>query len=144
MPLWLLGIGVLINIVAPLLRSRNNSLAEVLVSVAATLSISTALMLVGVLIAAKFRGIYFGPVWNTLFKLAAISVAPSGIIALFIPIFDLIPLGFFLAWIGEFILYFSLLGVLFDLDQSDTWYCIFVIFLVRLVVFFALMSIHGR
>jgi hypothetical protein len=45
-----------------------------------------------------------------------------------------------LGWAGEFVLYFALLGALFDLDQGDTWYCVLVIFLVRVAVFFTMVA----
>jgi hypothetical protein len=44
-------------------------------------------------------------------------------------------------WVAEFVLYFALLGVLFELDESDTWYCVCVIFLVRLAAYFLLLAV---
>jgi hypothetical protein len=50
-----------------------------------------------------------------------------------------------LAGLGvQFVLYFALLGALFDLDESDTWYCVWVIFLVRLAVYFVTLWMGGR
>jgi hypothetical protein len=42
---------------------------------------------------------------------------------------------------GQFVLYFALLGALFDLDESDTWYCMMVIFLIRLLVYFIQLGV---
>jgi hypothetical protein len=71
-------------------------------------------------------------------------VAPSAVVRLASPVLDFVPLGSLVGWIGEFVLYFALLGVLFDLDESDTWYCVCVIFLVRLAVYFMLLAVMGR
>jgi hypothetical protein len=53
-------------------------------------------------------------------------------------------LGGLLGLAGNFVLYFALLGALFDLEESDTWYCVWVIFLVRLAVYFAILSVRAR
>src|SRR5207249_2030428 len=82
------------------------------------------------------RAIALGPFWVAVFKLAAVSVAPGATVALLTPALNFIPLGAILGWIGEFALYFALLGVFFDLDESDTWYCVCVIFLLNLGVYF--------
>jgi hypothetical protein len=55
------------------------------------------------------------------------------------PIALFIPFGGIAVLIVNFILYFALLGMFFDLDESDTWYCVSVIFLVNLAVHFAMM-----
>jgi len=94
------------------------------------------LMMVGVFLAAKFRGIQIGSFWTAVLKLAAISVAPSAVGDLLMPIAMLVPLfGGLLVLIVQFILYFALLGALFDLEESDTWWCVWVIFLIYLGVF---------
>ena len=72
-------------------------------------------------------------------RLAAISVAPAAAADLLAPMFALIPLGGLVLLVAQFAVYFALIGALFDLDQNDTWYCVCVIFLVRLAVFFTLM-----
>jgi hypothetical protein len=97
-------------------------------------------MLAGIVLAARWRGIDLGGFWTAAFKLAAVAVAPAAAVTLATPVLRLVPLGGLLGWAGEFVLYFALLGALFDLDQSDTWYCVLVIFLVRLAVFFSLFA----
>jgi hypothetical protein len=139
MPLWLLAGGVVIEVVAALLRQ--GSLDRALIYVAVEILFGTIVMLAGILLAAKFRGIDLGQFWTAVFKLSAISVAPSALGDLASPVLRIIPFGGILGWIGEFILYFALLGALLDLDESDTWYCVFVIFLVRLGVYFSMFWI---
>jgi hypothetical protein len=93
-------------------------------------------MLIGVLIAAKVRGIKLGPLGTAVLKLAAISVAPSAVALLITPIAMIIPFGGFGVLLIQFCLYFALLGLMFDLDQSDTWYCVMIIFLINLGIYF--------
>ena len=137
MPLGLLAAGMLIEIIAAMLRTGN--LGAALGSVAIDLVLGTAAMLGGMLFAAKFRGIELGPSRSVVLKLAAISVAPSAVVELVGPFLRLIPiLGWLLGFVVEFILFFALLGALFDLDESDTWFCVWVIFLVSLVISFSI------
>jgi hypothetical protein len=143
MPLGLLAGGVLVEIIAEMLRTGRPGVA--LGSVAVQLVFGTLAMLGGILLAAKFRGINLGPFWTVVFKLAAISVAPSAAVDLVNPILRLIPiLGGLLGFAVQFILYFALLGALFDLDESDTWFCVWVIFLANLVIYFAIIGIALR
>jgi hypothetical protein len=137
MPLWLLGGGVAVEVVAALIRGP---VPRALFGVGINLILGTAVMLAGIVLAARWRGIDLGGFWTAAFKLAAVAVAPSAAVTLVTPVLRLVPLGGLLGWAGEFVLYFALLGALFDLDQSDTWYCVLVIFLVRLAVFFSLLA----
>jgi hypothetical protein len=101
------------------------------------LILDTALMLVAVLIAGRLRRINFGPLPVAVMKLCAIAIAPDAAGVLLMPLAVLIPiLGGLGVWVVCFCLYFALIGALFDLDQSDTWYCVCVIFLVNLGAFF--------
>jgi hypothetical protein len=143
MPLWLLGGGVVINVVAALFRERGN-LSAALITVGIQMTFGTVLMTLGLLLAAKPRGIALGRLPIALLKIAAISVAPAALVALFSPVLDHIPLGGLVGWLGEFVFYFALLGVFFDLDQSDTWYCVFVIFVIHVAVYFLLMWGLGK
>ena len=140
MPMWLLCGGIVIETAAAFLRRDNTQVA--LAQLGIGLILGTVLMLVGVLIAARVRQIDLGNFWTAAFKLAAIAIAPGAVVTLLSPALDRIPLvGGLIGWAGEFVLYFALLGALFDLDESDTWYCIMVIFLVRLAVFFSLLGV---
>jgi hypothetical protein len=138
-PLWLLIGGVIVNVAAMFLVQGRN-LESALKQVGTQLILGTIVMLIGVLIAVRARGISLGGFWIAVFKLAAISVAPSGVVALASPALNRIFLGGIVGWVIEFILYFALLGVLFDLDESDTWYCVCVIFVVNVGVYFLNMA----
>jgi hypothetical protein len=142
MPIWLLGGGVVIEVVAAFLAQRRMDRA--LIHVGIELCLGTIIMLTGILIAAKARAIDLGKFWVAVFKLAAISVAPAAVLAFFRPMLAFIPFGGIIGWLGEFCLYFALLGALFDLDESDTWYCVIVIFLVQVGVYFVLLWGLGR
>jgi hypothetical protein len=137
MPLWLLGGGIVIEVVAAFIRTRDPRLALTYVGV--NVVVSTVIMLAGMLLAARFRGIDLGRFWIAAFKLAAISIAPGAVVTLFTPLLNAIPFGGLLGWLVTFVLYFALLGALFDLDQEDTWYCVCVIFLIRLAAYFAIL-----
>ncbi len=136
MPLWLLVAGIIIEMGAAYFRSP--TLAAGMMSLAVGVGLGTVLMLAGMLIAVKFRGIELGHFWTAVFKLAAISVAPAAAVDLLTPVLNVIPLGGLLGFVIDFILYFALLGALFELDESDTWYCVCVIFVIRVAFYFGL------
>jgi hypothetical protein len=138
MPLWLLCGGVVIEGIAVFFR-RN--VQEGLAQLAIGLMGGTFLTLIGVMLAARVRQINLGNFWTAVFKLAAISIAPSAVVTLLSPVLNAIPFGGLLGLVGQFILYFALLGALFDLDESDTWYCLMVIFLVNLLVYFTIRGV---
>ena len=138
MPLWLLGGGVAVEVIAVLLRRPD---ARAVFAIGANVIVGTALMMGGILIAARLRGIDLGRFWNAAFKLAAISIAPAAAVTLITPMLRFVPLGGLLGFAVQFVLYFALLGALFDLDQSDTWYCILVIFLVQVTFYFAMLGL---
>jgi hypothetical protein len=137
-PLWLLGGGAVIESVAAF-WVYGGDLSKVMAHIIVAVGIDTTLMLFGVLLAAKIRGIHIGSFWNSVLKLAAILFATAALGDLMFPIAMLIPfLGWVVVQIVQFILYFALLGALFDLEESDTWYFVWVIFLIDLG-FFVLM-----
>ncbi len=143
MPLWLLGGGVVVELLAAFFQ--RSTFAAALAYVAVELILGTLLMLAGILLAARARQIKLGQFWIAVFKLTAISVAPSAVGDLIGPFLQLVPfIGGLVTWGIVFVLYFALLGALFDLDESDTWYCIWTIFLVRLAFYFAMfwMGVH--
>jgi hypothetical protein len=137
MPLWLLGVGAAVEVIGMLLRRQG--LLWAMVHLGIEIGVGTLLMFFGILLAARIRDITLGPIHLTLFKLAAISVAPDAALTLLTPALMLIPLGFLIGLVGEFIFYFALLGALFDLDEGDTWYCVWVIFLIRVIVYVSLV-----
>jgi hypothetical protein len=143
LPLWLLGGGVVVEVIAAFLRDGFAPAA--LIDVGLELILGTAVMLGGILIAARLRGLQLGPFRTAAFKLSAIAVAPAAALDLAWPLLQIIPFfGGLLGLAGDFILYFALLGALFDLDESDTWYCVWVIFIVRLLVYFAILNARAR
>jgi hypothetical protein len=143
LPLWLLGGGVVVEVIAAFLRDGFSVFA--LIDVGFELIVGTVVMLAGILLAARLRGLEFGSFWNSAFKLSAISVAPAAALDLLLPFLQIVPLfGGLLGLAGSFVLYFALLGALFDLEESDTWFCVWVIFLVRLAVYFAILGGRAR
>jgi hypothetical protein len=110
--------------------------------IALELVVDTVLMLVGIFLAAKLRHFALGPFGAAILKLAAISVAPTAVVRLFSPILTFIPLGGILGLVGEFVLYFALLGLFFDLDESDTWFCVWTIFIIRIAVVLSLWGLQ--
>ena len=98
------------------------------------LIISTTLMLTAVFIVARQRGFQVGPLGTAILKLLAISLAPAAAMSILALAFQFIPLGWVANGLIGFCLYFALLGLFFDLDQEDTWYCVMIIFLVNIAV----------
>jgi hypothetical protein len=101
-----------------------------------TLMTGTVLALVAVFIAARSRRFKLGPLPEAILKLMAVTIAPSAAVLLLQYPLSYVPfgLGFILAIVAWFVLYFVLIGVFFDLDQSDTWLCVWLIFLINLGV----------
>jgi len=122
------------------LRQRFGDVESALTQVGAQLVLGTAVMLIGVLVAVKFRGIALGPFWPAVLKLAAVSVAPDAVVNVLSPALAVIPLGFLIGLVVEFCLYFALLGVFFDLDESDTWYVVCVVFVLNVGIYFGLKA----
>lgn len=131
-PLWLIVGGVVVTLGFNLLfRWRGDTpILTVFRSFGINMVLHTAFLLVAVMIAAKLRGISLGPFPIALMKLCAISVAPRAIGILVAPLFIFVPLGGLIVAIGEFAIWFALLGALFDLDESDTWFITAVAFLM--------------
>ncbi len=140
-PLWLLGGGVAIEIVAAFLSRGTMEMA--LKTVGIDLVIGTLFMLAGIFLTARLCRFELGSFWTVVLKLSAISVAPGAVVHLATPLLIFLPLGMLLGWAAQFCLYFAFLGMLFDLQESDTWYCVCVIFLLRLGVYFGLMALTG-
>jgi hypothetical protein len=133
-PLWLLGGGVAVEIIAALILYRHD-LPMAMLRIFIQIVVGTILSLGGVLLTAKIRGIEIGSLASAALRLAAISIAPSAVGYLLMPLAMLIPfVGALMLLAMEFVLYFALLGALFDLDQSDTWWCVVVIFAINLGV----------
>jgi hypothetical protein len=135
-PLWILGGGVVVEAGITLWTARSD-LSAAMVHLLVDVGANTVLMMVGVLIAAKVRQFQIGSLGSALLRLAAISIAPAAVSDLFGPIMLLIPLGWILLLAVTFGLYFALLGMFFDLDESDTWLCVWIIFLIHLGLYFA-------
>jgi hypothetical protein len=141
-PLWLIGGGTVVELVAAVIRYRGSprGLSAGMTEVGITLVAGTVFMLVGILIAARVRGLDLGKFWTAVLKLAAISIAPGAVVTLASPALMLLPIiGALLGWGINFCLYFALIGMLFDLDESDTWFVVVVVFLVKVAVAIALI-----
>ncbi len=137
-PLWLLAGGIVVEMIAAFVEDRHD-LHAAMIHITVEIFGGTILILAGVLLTARIRGIEIGSFWSAALRVAAISVAPAAVGDLIMPMTRLIPLiGGLLQMAVQFVLYFALLGVLFDMDESDTWYCVMVIFLINAGVYFLL------
>jgi hypothetical protein len=142
MPLWLIGGATAIQLLGAAFWNRGTGgVALAMTAIGMQMVVGTVVMLCGILIAVRFRGISLGPFPTALLKLAAVSVAPGALMTILLPLAFIIPfrVGSLLIWGAGFVLYFALLGALFDLDESDTWYCIGVIFVLRVGLYFAFL-----
>jgi hypothetical protein len=137
MPLWILTGGVVVEVVAGLIHRR--SFEAAMLHVGVNLIFGTVVMVAGMMVAAKMRGLVLGNFWNVVFKLSAIAIAPTALVSLLMPgLIVLFCIGYLIALALAFVLYFALIGALFDLDQGDTWYCVIVIFCVNVMVSYGL------
>jgi hypothetical protein len=143
LPLWLLCGGILVEFVSEVWQHPNN-LQVAMIQIAIEIIGGTIVMLAGVLLAAKIRKIDIGSFWSAALRLAAIAVAPAAVADFLWPLSRIFCVGGLLILAIQFVLYFALLGALFDLDQSDTWYCVIIIFLINLGVYFLLLWAGAR
>lgn len=137
LPIALLAGGIFLQLLSALVWTHQIGWA--MTSLTVDLTVGTGIMLLAMWIATKARGISLGNVGVAAYKLAAIAVAPAGAMTFIFPLLSLFGfVGWLLALGVEFVLCFTLLGALFDLDESDTWYCVSVMFIVRVALYFAL------
>ncbi len=145
MPLCLLVGGIVVDSVVCYFRS--DSLGQAAQHVLYGLVAMTAVTLIAVLVAAKFREIQLGPLSTAVLKLAAIAAASTALYTLVFPIAQAlpslpiltlcsIPLGYAVSLLAYGVLSFALLGVFFDLDQSDAWYCVSVMIVISIGLLF--------
>lgn len=141
-PMWILCGGALVECISAAIRLGYRSAgAYVLIDIV----LSTLLVFPAIAIAAKARGFKLGSFGSALLRVAALGVGPSAILTLGTPFFDAFGiLGSIAGWICEFVLYFALLGTLFDLDESDTWYCLCIILIIRIAIFLLLTHLMAH
>ena len=150
LPLWLLAGGLVVELAMSYGRSPN--LNDAAIGLLLGVLGRTVVMLVAMLIAARFRGIDLGSFPTAVLKLAAVAVGPSAVVTLLTPLLGTIPslptafegvisLGWLLGLAVLFGLHYALIGALFDLDESDTWYCVMVMFIVGVAAHFARMAL---
>jgi hypothetical protein len=146
MPLVLLCAGILVQFVAGWWAGARWGIgpSHAMTQVGVEMVLGTILMLAAIFIAAKRRGFTFGPFWGAVLKLSAVSIAPSALMTLLDIFLRIVPLGGLITWVLGFCFYFALIGAFFDLDQSDTWYCVCVIFLVKLMVALGVLWMVSR
>jgi hypothetical protein len=136
MPLALIAGGTVIELGQAVLRRGGiDQLFATIVGVGVYMIVNTVLMLVGIFIVAKLREISFGPLPTAVIKLCGISIGPGAFGGLVGAMLAWIPLGGLIGWLVAFVLYFALLGALFDLEESDTWWCVIIIFAVKVGAF---------
>jgi hypothetical protein len=136
-PLWIFTCGISVEAIVTLLHARTDP-QMALMHLFLDVGLGALLMMAGVLIAAKFRRIDFGSLGTTVLRLAAVAVAPDAVNDILSPIVSLIPFAGLGLLAVDFVLYFALLGMFFDLDESDTWYCVCIIFVINVAVYFAM------
>lgn len=136
-PLLLLGIGLAVRLASAWIHGARSpqGMRAAMIHLGVSVGAETVLLIVALLIAARFRGIHLGNPGSAILKLAALCVVPGAAVTLLYPILMLaLFFGPLIGLVIEFCLYFALLGYFFDLDQSDTWFCIAVIFVVFVAV----------
>jgi hypothetical protein len=101
------------------------------------------------LVAARLARIDLGDSRTAVLKLSAVVVGAAAVVTLLSPLLDAlpyvptmldsaIPLGWLLGLALYFGTQFVLVGVFFDLDESDTRLCVMVMFVVWVATYFGL------
>lgn len=142
-PLWILCGGLVVEIVSEYFQHAGN-LQGALMDIGIGLIAGTIIMLAGVMFAAKVRQIDIGSFGSAALRLAAVSVAPGAVVTLLQPLAHIFCFGWIILLGIQFLLYFALLGALFDLDESDTWFCVITIFVINLGVYALMLWIASR
>lgn len=142
LPLGLLAAGVVIQLLWVLIFGHH--ILHGLLELMADLTVGTGIMLGAMLLAAKLRGLQLGKLPVVIYKMAALSVAPEALSLLIAPLIIWFPFGFVGVWIVQFILFFALLGAMFDLEEADNWFCVWTIFLARLAFYFLTTFVLGK
>ena len=133
-PIALTAAGLVVLCISTCLQAGTTGLILALAAMGIQLIISTTLMLAAVFIVARQRGIQVGPLGSAILKLLAVALAPAAVMSILALALQFIPLGWVANGLIGFCLYFALLGLFFDLDQEDTWYCVMIIFLINVAV----------
>lgn len=133
-PLALIAAGFVVLCIATWWQAGTQGLMPAFTVMGILLAIRTTLMLIAVFFVSRQRGFKVGSLGSAILKLLAISLGPVAVMAVLSLPLDFVPLGFVANWLIGLCLYFALIGYFFDLDQEDTWACVWVIFLVNLAV----------
>ena len=134
MPLALLGGGIAVELIAVALTSKVGYLNG-LIALGEDLGVQVALMLVSILAAAKVRHFTLGSFPAAVLKVLAIAVSVPAAITFVSPILNHACMGYLVGWLGSVVMYFTLLGALFDLNEPDVFDCMGVIFFVYVAMF---------
>ena len=140
LPLWLLSGGLIIEGGVAFIRARFGMVAisDAVLEMFLGTGVSTVVMMAGMLIAARVREIKLGPLPSAVLRLAALIVGTRAVSDMLMPAAMFIPAGGIVLLLGSFALYFALLGAFFELDESDTWYCVSVIFILNVALHFTM------
>jgi hypothetical protein len=131
LPVYLLGGGVVVQFLAAWWGHwTQEGAVQAMGKVGAEIVTGTVVMLVAIFLVAKLRGFKLGSFWLAVLKLAAVSIAPAAVMALTGAFLRIVPMGGLINALIGFCLYFALLGVFFELDQADTWFCVAIIFVI--------------
>jgi len=135
LPLILLGIGLMLVFgQASFMTHRGHgSLFVSLFKVSASLVLNIVLVIMAMVVAAKFTGIYFGKIPTAILKIAAIYVAPTTLAGLLTAVLGGETPVQILGYAVNFVLIWALLAYLFRLDGSQTMACVVCIGILSMI-----------
>lgn len=140
-PAALIAVGIAIELLFACWGLSGRAAFGAAMRVGIEIAVSAGLMVPVMWYASKARGFTLGPARAAGIRILAISIAPPALMTVIGTILRVIPLGWAVAWLMSFSLYFALLGVFFSLDHEDTWYCIALIFIVRVAIFVGMLLV---
>lgn len=134
LPLGLIAGGTVIEVLIAVFGS-SMSLHRAFLGVGAYVIVNTVLMLATVFVVAKIWRIGFGPVPTAIIKLCGISIGPGAIGSVVSLVLGFLScIGALIGWLVGCVLYFALIGALFDLEETETWTVCISVFIVKLLL----------
>ncbi len=135
LPLGLIILGVVVQFIEQLYFTGNaaTGIVSAAIYVGVNLLLTIPLLLVGMIIAVKLLDVAFGPLFQALFKLAAVVLGPAAIGAIIAYLIGGI-MGSFAGGFFSFVVYWSLISVLFDLDGMESLYLIIIVMVLEYAV----------
>ena len=142
LPLGLIILGITVQFIEQLYFTGNTTagIVSAMIYVGVNLALTIPMLLVGMIVAVKFLDMAFGPLFQALFKLAAVVLGPAAIGAIIAYSIGGL-MGLFAGGFFSFGVYWALISVLFDLDGIEALYLIAIVMVLEYISSFILLGV---